>query len=635
MAYSKLKSRAHFDAANILYANSYTGIVVNIICASMLVYAFINANNTQFKQLWLLSIFVVLALRFIDALFWHRDAHQDEDYSQRSIVRFSIGTHITALLWCTYTLVVLPDADTIELACIIITMSGMVGGGTTILSAHKKTSMFYSIILLAPGSIVLLLGEEKHQQLFGFLGFTFCMAMVFTAKKAAQFTDKAISLKNENAILVSHMEEEVEQRTQKIYELSNLDPLSKLYNRTAFLKHLDRLLDITKKEQQTLAVLFIDLDKFKEINDSLGHETGDILLQKTAQRLKVQASSQQLLCRWGGDEFLMALPNVTQSQAKKYANDLIQNISVPYEIHGRQCVIGATIGIAIHPEHSNTANQLIQLADTAMYHQKNMQPSQVKVFSSELNQHLAREKMLKENLETAIDNKQISLNFQPIVSTRTNQVTSFEALLRWNLAGENISPVDLIPLAEQYGYISSIGAWVLQQACLTARQWPKDIAVAVNVSVLQLHDEQFIATLDQALIHNELAPERLHIEITESVFSSDKATLIQRIKAMQSRGIKVSIDDFGTEYSSLSVIQDLGVNIIKIDRSFVQKLDGNGFAIINAVVQIAAALGYKVVAEGVETQHQADMLKTMGVDYLQGFLFAKPMLASQLDKYLT
>lgn len=570
----------------------------------------------------------LLVVRFIDALHWHKSTNIKD--GKRSIIRFSCGTYLSAILWCLYTLIVMPDAESIELAYIIITVSGMAGGGTAVLSAHRSTSVFYAVILLAPGSLWLLLSGEKHQQLLGFLGFMFFISMVIAAKKAAQFTSQAINLKNENALLVAKMEEKVEQRTQKIYELSNLDPLSKLYNRTAFLKHLEQLLTHNNK---SLAVLFIDLDKFKEINDSLGHDTGDILLQQTATRLQ-NAQRQQLLCRWGGDEFLIALDDVSQQQAIDFANHLVSKISLPYEIHGNQCVIGATIGIAMFPDHGLTADSLIQLADTAMYHQKNTQPSQVEMFSHKLMQQLAREKKLKDGLELAIDKQQFSLQFQPIIATQNYKTTCCEALLRWHLDGENISPAEFIPLAEQYGHIPRIGAWVLEQVCLTANQWPNHIAVAVNVSMLQLHDPAFIHILNNALSQSALNPERLHIEITESVFASDQAILIQHIKAMQCKGIKVSIDDFGTEYSSLSVIQNLGVNIIKIDRSFVRQINDNGYAIIKAVVQIAAALGYQVVAEGVEYQDQADKLAAMHVDYLQGFLYAKPMSPELLMTYL-
>ena len=624
-----MKQHADLDAANILYANSYTGILVTLISSSLLVYLFFDANSSQFKQIWFIAMLFVLALRFADALHWRNNPKKD---GKKSIIRFVCGTYITASLWCLYTLIVMPDASLIELACIIITMSGMAGGGTTVLSAHAKTSILYPVILLAPGSIWLLLSGEEHQQLLGLLGMMFFTAMIVAAKKTANFTSFAIKLKNENALLVAQMEQKVEQRTQKIYELSNLDPLSELYNRTAFLRYLDQYMK--DGSQKPLAVLFIDLDKFKEINDSLGHDTGDIILQQTAQRLRESCQNQQILCRWGGDEFLIALECLNKETAVEFANNLITNISQPYQIHGNQCVIGATIGIAMFPEHASTAEQLIQLADTAMYHQKNSQPSQVEVFSKALNEELKREKKLKEGLKTAIEKQQLSLVYQPIISTESSQVTCCEALLRWQLDGDSISPTEFIPLAEQYGHISKLGAWVLQQACIEATHWPQDIAIAVNVSNLQLQDPHFIEVLDDALDKSRLLPHRLHIEITESVFSSDQATLIQRITAMQERGIKVSIDDFGTEYSSLSVIQNLGVNIIKIDRSFVQQIDDNGYAIIQAVVQIAAALGYKVVAEGVEYQAQADKLVAMNVDYLQGFLYAKPMSSTLLATYL-
>ena len=624
-----MKQHADLDAANILYANSFTGILVTLISSSVLVYLFFDANSSQFKQIWFIAMLFVLALRFADALHW-RNTPQKE--GKKSIIRFVCGTYATAGLWCLYTLVVMPNASLIELACIIITMSGMAGGGTTVLSAHAKTSIIYPVILLAPGSTWLLLSGEKHQQLLGLLGMMFFIAMIVAAKKTANFTSFAIKLKNENALLVAQMEQKVEQRTQKIYELSNLDPLSELYNRTAFLRYLDQHMKDTPNN--SLAVLFIDLDKFKEINDSLGHDTGDILLQQTAQRLRESCHNQQILCRWGGDEFLIALDCLNKEAAIAFATTLIANISQPYQIHGNQCVIGATIGIAMFPEHASTAEQLIQLADTAMYHQKNSQPSQVEVFSKALNEELKREQKLKEGLKTAIEKQQLSLAYQPIISTESFEVTCCEALLRWQLDDDNISPTEFIPLAEQYGHITKLGAWVLQQACLDAKKWPRDIAIAVNVSNLQLQDPKFIEVLDDALDKSQLSPHRLHIEITESVFSSDQATLIQRITAMQERGIKVSIDDFGTEYSSLSVIQNLGVNLIKIDRSFIQQIDDNGYAIIQAVVQIAVALGYKVVAEGVEYQTQANKLTAMNVDYLQGYLYAKPMNSELLATYL-
>ncbi|MGY0627125.1 MAG: putative bifunctional diguanylate cyclase/phosphodiesterase, partial [Paraglaciecola chathamensis] len=429
----------------------------------------------------------------------------------------------------------------------------------------------------------------------------------------------------ENASLVEHMEAQVEKRTRKIYELSNLDPLTGLYNRTAFLNHVKLTLEHCVTQHQPMALLFIDLDGFKKINDTIGHDAGDQILTQTAQRLKEHCLDQQLLCRWGGDEFLIALPNTQQASAVAQAKNLIEHISQAYLFENTQLSLGATIGISLYPQHADNELQLIQLADMAMYYQKKRAISTSGVFSKELGDKLVREQYLKDGLARAIENKELSLSFQPIMASDNSEICAFEALLRWQKEQEHISPAEFIPIAEQHGLIRKIGTWVLNKACFVAASWPKPIAVSVNVSVSQLQSEDFITIVEEALLTSGLPANLLHLEITESVFSFDKDIMIARIKILQSRGIKVSIDDFGTEYSSLSVMQDLAVNTVKIDRSFVSRLDSSGLAIVQAVVNIAHAFDYLVVAEGVETKEQAIILQNLGVHFSQGFYFSKPI----------
>lgn len=600
----------------------------------IIVYAFYEESNSEFKLWWLIAINIVMLIRLVDAVVWHKNSQSSLSQAQLSIYRYVAGTYVTAALWSVYAIVVFTSAKGIELTYSVISLSGVAAGGSILLSAHKKSALLYSTILLAPASIFLMLDIDKNHQFLGFLGFLFCGVMILTAKKSADFTAESIQLKNNNLSLVNHMEETIELRTQQIYELSNLDPLTKLFNRTAFLKKIDQLLINATDKKHSLAVLFIDLDNFKHVNDSMGHEVGDRLLQQTATRLSDQCIDQQLFSRWGGNEFLIALPDVSEQHALNIAENLIQEISIPYLIDNNKLKIGATIGISMFPEHAATANSLIQLADNAMYSQKYIQSNHAVMFSEQLHKKLERENKLKNGLNHAISKKQLSIHFQPIICTNTKKIHYCEALLRWTLEGENISPVEFIPLAEQYGHIIKLGKWVLEEACLHASNWPEIQAIAVNVSVIQLQDEQFISIIDNALKKSQLSPEKLHIEITESVFSGDKTVILKKVKALQNKGIKVSIDDFGTEYSSLSVIQELNVNIIKIDRSFVQQLDKNGYPIINAILHIASALDYKVVAEGIEELAQAEKLMEMGVDYLQGYLFAKPMPAEAFKEYI-
>jgi len=338
----------------------------------------------------------------------------------------------------------------------------------------------------------------------------------------------------------------------------------------------------------------------------------------------------------GGDEFLVALPNTGEDKAITLAENLIEQLSLPYVFSSYRLTIGATIGIALYPDHSKDSNHLIQLADTAMYYCKKNALGTAGFFSDHLGEQLFREQMIKEGLSTAIELDQLRLNFQPIVCAKNQEIKAFEALLRWQYRDESIPPSDFIPIAEQYGLIRDIGRWVLRTACERAMTWQQEqpIAVSVNVSIIQLNDVDFIDIVNEALERSRLPAQLLHIEITESVFASDKKALLKSIRTLQSKGIQVSVDDFGTGYSSLSVIQEVKVNTIKIDRSFVKSLDNKGIAIINAVLQIASTLEYQVVAEGIETVQQADLLADMNVDYLQGYYFSKPMEAGKVIDYI-
>lgn len=619
-----------------LYSNGYAGIIVSFIASSLLVYGFETPQVAQFKLYWWLAMVSLLVVRFADTIYWHRTHLGTLFDGCKSVYRFSTGTLLTAIMWCVYCLSVFPFIDTIELSFNIIIVSALAGGAATVLAAHKLTAMLYAAILLLPFSSALILAADFHEYILGVLGLSFGGVMLITAKKSADFTAQAIRFKNQNAVLVESMEEEVQERTKRIHELSNIDPLTGLFNRTAFLTQLHRHILDNVAQGKTFALLFIDLDGFKKINDTIGHETGDSVLKQTAARLKKHCPDQQLLCRWGGDEFLVGLDDATAESALQIATQLIAKISDAYEFENNRLSLGATVGVALYPEHTKDEKRLIQLADTAMYYQKKTSPSSAGMFSEKLSKRLAREQYLKDALSEALTNNQLRLVYQPIVNTQTHQIEAFEALLRWRLNGENIPPDEFIPIAEQYGQIRKIGAWVIEQACLDAKSWQDQnaISVSVNVSVIQLQEDDFIHIVDNALAASGLPAKCLHIEITESVFAADKDTLLNKINALQQRQVNVSIDDFGTKYSSLSVIQELSANKVKIDRSFIASLDTNGLPIVKAVLNIAEAFGYDVVAEGVETLQQAQTLKELGIHYLQGYYFAIPSEKDQLSQYL-
>lgn len=622
------------DAATLLYGNATSGILISLLTSSFLVFAFHASLADLFKQIWWLAMTFLLVLRGIDTIWWKNKLQNTKFDGKRAINRFITGAVPTAILWSIYLVYMTIYNSGIELTTTIIAVAAMAGGSATVLAAHKNTAMFYAFILLAPGSTGLFLSDVYALQLLGILGFGFSIVMLIISKKSADFTLHTLYLKNENTVLLHKMEEKVEQRTRKIYELSNLDPLTGLFNRTAFLNHLK---SVIKNTDKTFALLFIDLDGFKKINDSIGHQAGDDILRKTADRLKQSNLDTQLLCRWGGDEFLIALENTSEAEAVEKSMQLIDKLSESHNTENSVLSVGATIGIALYPKHAETEERLIQSADMAMYYQKKQAPSSVGVFSEQMEKLYFHELRMKDGLTKAIEKQQLRLVYQPLVLSKDHKLVSFEALLRWQFDDENIPPDVFIPIAEQYGLIHEIGAWVLKQACLQASTWDVElgVSVCVNVSVIQLNNECFIDTVDEALASSGLSAELLHIEITESVFESDTNFLSQQIKSLQVRGIKVSIDDFGTGYSSLSVMQDLAVNIVKIDRSFVNKMNGNGYAIISAVMNIASSLDFLVVAEGVETEAQAKGLSSLGVHFLQGYHFSKPMEVGNISNFLS
>lgn len=621
------------DAAVLLYGNAVVGIVMSLITSTFLAFAFDNPITDSFKQAWWLAMSTLLSLRLVDVIIWKVKLQHTEFDGKKSINRFVSGVIPTAILWATYLVYITRHNDDIELTAAVIIIGALAGGSVTILSAHKFTAMFYAFVLLSPASIGLLLSEQYALQLLGVLGISYSVVMVITSKRSSEFTLNTLFLKNENAVLINHMEEQVAQRTQKIYELSNLDPLTQLFNRAAFMEQLKSMI---AKSDKPFALLFVDLDGFKKINDSIGHKAGDQILRQTSVRLKQHSSNTQLLCRWGGDEFLIVLDDTDEVSAIEKSREYIEILSEYHNTENSVLSVGATIGIALYPNHANNAERLIQLADMAMYYQKKQARSTVGVFSKQMEKLHSRELYLKNGLTKAIEKQQLRLVYQPIVHSENCETVAFEALLRWQFDDENIPPDEFICIAEQYGLIHEIGAWVLKNACWQASQWDiaRNLAVCVNVSVIQLQDENFINIVDEALSNSSFQAELLHIEITESVFATDINIISSQIKALQARGIKVSIDDFGTGYSSLSAMQDLAVDMIKIDRSFVNNIENTGDAIISAVMHIAASLDFLVIAEGVETERQAQKLLSLGVHFFQGYYYSKPMEADAIASYL-
>ena len=385
---------------------------------------------------------------------------------------------------------------------------------------------------------------------------------------------------------------------------------------------------------QNFAVLFLDLDRFKVVNDTLGHRIGDLLLQEVARRLQGALRTNDLLARLGGDEFAIVVPPpVDREDLAKIAQALIGAVAAPYEILGHQICTGLSIGIAIGPDDGDNAEDLLMAADLAVYAVKASSRGNFAFYRSAMNRGLNDRRQIEIDLREAIEHSQPELFYQPIINVRRNCISGFEALARWRHPVKGMVPPALfIPVAEDCGLIVQLGEWALKQACREAVKWPGDFRVAVNLSPIQVTLPNFAAMVESILAETGLAPERLELEITERIFLADQEHTIATLRRIKALGVRIALDDFGTGYSSLSYLRSFPFDKIKVDRAFVSDITQRNdyVVIVQAITSIAGALGMMTTAEGVETADQRQFLAALGCDEMQGYLFSAPVPVEQV-----
>ena len=417
---------------------------------------------------------------------------------------------------------------------------------------------------------------------------------------------------------------------EKIAYLARYDTLSGLPNRLMLTEAMGEAMRYADQWRTRCAFLMIDLDRFKAVNDSLGHQVGDSLLMQVSKRLKSLMSENELCGRLGGDEFAIVIRDASdRARVDKVAESIIENLSLPYEVDHHTLYVGASVGSAIGPRDGQTVETLMRNADLALYRAKDEGGSCHCTYEPSLHSDAEERRKLELSLRQALDKNELYLNYQPVVDTQTEQVLSFEALLRWKSEEHGqVSPAKFIPLAEDTRLIVPIGEWVLIEACKEATRWPEEIKVAVNVSGEQLLDPHFSKTIVKALSISGLPAHRLEIEVTESIFVRDGSTARASLDSIMAIGCSIALDDFGTGYSSLGYLRTIRFSTIKIDRSFVQGAAQNSaesLAIIRAVVAMAQSLDMTTTAEGVETAEEAKLIADLGCSKIQGYYFGRPM----------
>jgi len=455
-------------------------------------------------------------------------------------------------------------------------------------------------------------------------------------------------------ICIAQDNRERKRQEEQIRRLAFFDVVTGLPNRAHFRQTLDRALAEARRHSCKLAVLFLDLDRFKRINDTLGHATGDRLLEGFAMRLAQcvrpgdtvarldEVESRSTVARLGGDEFTIILHRVSSSQdAASVARRILKSLDEPFELAGQEVVIDASIGISIYPDDSLEPDALLMHADTAMYHAKSQGRGNFQFFHPELNARAMDRLSLEADLRKALATEQLTLHFQPQVSLTTGEVVGVEALLRWYHPQRGLMPTDeVVALAEETGLIIPVGSWVLRSGCATARAWIDqgmgEVPVAINVSSRQLRQDGFVEEVTSALADHGLPARLLELEITESTAMAEPEATVEILRHLKDMGIEVAIDDFGTGYSSLSYLKRFPIGCVKIDRSFVRDVvhSPEDAGIIDAIVAMARQLRFRVVAEGVETEEQADFLRRHGCEQIQGYLVSRPQSAEQLAEWL-
>jgi diguanylate cyclase (GGDEF)-like protein/PAS domain S-box-containing protein len=427
------------------------------------------------------------------------------------------------------------------------------------------------------------------------------------------------------------------QAEERIRHLAHFDALTDLPNRVTFYEETESILDHLRRDE-SVAIMSLDLDHFKGVNDMLGHPIGDKLLQEAAMRMRSCIREEDIVARLGGDEFaVVQVPSDPPPSATALASRLIEVVGAPYEIDGHQVVVGASVGIAIAPNDGEQPDVLMKNADLALYRAKADGGNLYRFFELEMDARMQARRLIELDLRKAILQDEFELYYQPIVDVKTGKIKSCEALIRWHHPERGmVPPMEFIPIAEETGIIVPLGEWVLRHACAEAVRWPKHVGVSVNLSPAQFKSRNIVQTVADVLKETGLAPERLELEITELVLLEESEGAFNILHQLRKLGIKIAMDDFGTGYSSLGYLRSFPFSKIKIDKSFIQDIatKEDSVAIVRAVVGLGGSLGMTTTAEGVENEEQRSRVTSEGCNEIQGYLFSPPRPAAEVEKLL-
>lgn len=452
-------------------------------------------------------------------------------------------------------------------------------------------------------------------------------------------SEEELKLQNEKLVFYNGL---INNNKKDLEKIAYYDALTGLPNRKMLIDRLDGIIESDIENKLVFSLVFIDLDDFKKINDSLGHVAGDELLVQVAERMSEKIHKKDILGRLGGDELALIIRrDIEGEELFEYVQGMCDQFEQPFNLEGISSKVTASFGIAIYPEDGKSIKELLKAADTAMYKAKEMGKNNVQFYHINMKNEILYKMKMEDSLIRALENEEFYIEYQPLFDTKTKKVIEFEALIRWkNEKGIIISPGEFIPLAEELGLISEVGEWVLDKVCKRLKKFEEKsfdhIKIAVNISALQIKKDSFLKNIKGIIEKNNIDPSRLEFEITESVFIEDKEETINKILELKKMGIQISMDDFGTGYSSLSYLMELPIDKLKIDRAFVKRIEegSDKGELVRVIIDMVHVLKMKVVAEGIETGFQLGYLEEKSCDLLQGFLLGRPIGEANVDGFV-
>ncbi len=634
----------------LLFDNSLSANIVVIIAAVFSAVILRNSPLIEWISLWAFSMIVFSTLRLL--LWWRYRTAPTSLSVDEWARRYVLGTLLVGIGWSALGIFAWLTDDLLTHGMVFIVLVGAISASATVLSSLIPALYAYVLPMGISSTLTFTSNGSETAFVAGVFMPLYTSMIIRTGINANRNLTRALHLQYENQSLVDRLNEEIAEKKSaqetlkehaaQLEKLAHHDPLTDLPNRLLLDARLKHAIERSKRYKTQTAVLFMDLDGFKHVNDSLGHQAGDDLLCQVAKRLKGSVREEDTVARLGGDEFVVVMGDVKNSRdVEKIAQKLMKQIKRPYTVDHQNVYVGTSIGISLYPKDGSTTEELITNADAAMYRAKEMGRGNYQFYTIDMTEAAYDRVMLEAALRTALDRQQFILYYQPQIDLNDGRICGVEALIRWDHPERGIlTPAHFIRAAEDSGLIIPIGEWVLQQACTQMAQWKKaGMALdymAVNLAGQQINESSLLPKIEQVINDTGCNASWLELEITENFIMRSIGQAIETLDRIKQLGISMAIDDFGTGYSSLSYLRRLPIDKLKIDRSFVRDIttNPNDAAIVQAIIAMGKTMNLEVIAEGIETEQQQEFLRQKGCHQGQGYFIGHPKPAEVIEEML-